>query len=64
MLTDQGKSLSSVGRRRRCSAARNVPLSPDDQGPDESGITKIAVKVNDEGRYVCYLCEKTFKTVI
>uniref|UniRef100_A0A3B3RBY4 Transcription factor E4F1 n=1 Tax=Paramormyrops kingsleyae TaxID=1676925 RepID=A0A3B3RBY4_9TELE len=62
--TDQGKSLSlsSVGRRRRSSAARNVPLSPDDQVPDDSGITKIAVKVNDEGRYVCYLCEKTFKT--
>ncbi|KAJ8246052.1 hypothetical protein GJAV_G00263120 [Gymnothorax javanicus] len=48
---------ASVGRRR--STARSLAPDPDDEGPE---VTKILVKVNEDGRYVCHLCEKTFKT--
>lgn len=30
---------------------------------DNSDHTKSALKPNDDGRYVCSICEKTFKTV-
>lgn len=30
---------------------------------DSSDHTKPALKLNEDGRYVCNICEKTFKTV-
>ncbi|KAJ8413655.1 hypothetical protein AAFF_G00081620 [Aldrovandia affinis] len=50
---------ASVGRRRRSSAARSSGLA---QSAGAQEVSKILVKVNDEGRYVCHVCDKTFKT--
>ncbi|KAI1896012.1 hypothetical protein AGOR_G00090420 [Albula goreensis] len=50
---------AAAGRRRRGSAVKSAGLS---QSSDAQEGTKIIVKVNDEGRYVCHVCEKTFKT--
>ncbi|XP_035258595.1 transcription factor E4F1 isoform X1 [Anguilla anguilla] len=58
-LTGRGPA-AAVARRRRSSAARSSGL---DQSVEAHEVTKILVKVNEEGRYVCHICEKTFKTV-
>ncbi|XP_061087832.1 transcription factor E4F1 isoform X1 [Conger conger] len=50
---------ASVARRRRHCAARSSGVG---QSAEAQEVTKILVKVNDEGRYVCQICEKTFKT--
>lgn len=33
------------------------------QVSEDSDSPKMVLRVNDEGRFVCQLCEKTFKTV-
>ncbi|KAG9334792.1 hypothetical protein JZ751_006541 [Albula glossodonta] len=55
-----GRARHTAGRRRRGSTVKSAGLS---QSSDAQEGTKIIVKVNDEGRYVCHVCEKTFKTV-
>ncbi|XP_036392963.1 transcription factor E4F1 [Megalops cyprinoides] len=57
--TVRGHAVATVGRRRRSGAARSLGL---DQGRAAEEVTKIPIKVNDEGRYICHICEKTFKT--
>ncbi|XP_076026767.1 transcription factor E4F1 isoform X2 [Genypterus blacodes] len=56
---DESNSLLGRGRRKR-----NAPLKVPDQSDETAGVLsgKPVYKVNQEGRYLCELCEKTFKT--
>lgn len=56
----------SWGRRKRTATAK---ASEDAEGaeathsPDSGDSTRTIFKINNEGRYVCDICDKTFKTV-
>ncbi|XP_018617102.1 transcription factor E4F1 [Scleropages formosus] len=64
--TDQQKEIAVYPerRRRKSSSARTLPRSPNltDQCLSGSESAKIAFKVNEQGRYICQICDKTFKT--
>ncbi|XDV13664.1 hypothetical protein PO909_002031 [Leuciscus waleckii] len=46
------KKGSAGGKKRRCSASEDDSPSP----------AKVVWKLNTEGRYICEICDKTFKT--
>ncbi|XP_030646686.1 transcription factor E4F1 [Chanos chanos] len=50
-----------TGRRRGNSIKSNVPKR---EAPSSNSLdpSKLVVRVNEEGRYICHICEKTFKT--
>jgi len=59
--------LLGRGQRRRTASAKASVQAADRSklqiSSDASEHSKQAYEVNGEGRYVCYVCEKTFKTV-
>lgn len=61
------ESSSQLGRgRRKKTATHKVTELPDvTEGSvsENADSDKLVYKVNQEGRYICQLCEKTFKTV-
>ncbi|XP_026218572.1 transcription factor E4F1 [Anabas testudineus] len=64
--TTNDESSSQLGRgRRKKTATHKVTELPDvTEGSvsENADSDKLVYKVNQEGRYICQLCEKTFKT--
>ncbi|XP_066545139.1 transcription factor E4F1 isoform X2 [Amia ocellicauda] len=64
--TDEAGEMGTAhgGRRRRGSAARGSPTTQGSDSGQESRseVNKAAYRLNSDGRFVCPLCEKTFKT--
>lgn len=53
LLDKMDKKAAAGGKKRRCSASEDDSPSP----------AKVVWKLNTEGRYICEICDKTFKTV-
>lgn len=54
----------AIAETSQQTTSRHVESSRDGiQASEASESSKLVLRVNDEGRYVCQLCEKTFKTV-
>ncbi|XP_051572830.1 transcription factor E4F1-like [Myxocyprinus asiaticus] len=51
-VSNTDKSRSAKGKKRDHSSGEDESSSP----------AKLALKLNEEGRYICEICEKTFKT--
>uniref|UniRef100_A0A8C5F7A0 E4F transcription factor 1 n=1 Tax=Gadus morhua TaxID=8049 RepID=A0A8C5F7A0_GADMO len=63
--TGEPDVLLGRGQRRRTASAKaceRVVHSSKPQLSDTSDNSKQAYEVNEAGRYVCYMCDKTFKT--
>ncbi|KAF7655590.1 hypothetical protein LDENG_00053910 [Lucifuga dentata] len=58
-IKDESDGLSSRGRRKRTTSLKVTDQS---DGTECSVSDKRVYKLNQEGRYICQLCEKTFKT--
>ncbi|XP_066498897.1 transcription factor E4F1 isoform X2 [Hoplias malabaricus] len=58
---DEGDDDVSSTRRRRSRSVKDTGKSEDEEF--ESSDTKLVVKLTADGRYICHLCEKTFKTM-
>ncbi|XP_053467669.1 transcription factor E4F1 isoform X2 [Ictalurus furcatus] len=56
---DEGGSKLTATNRRPGHSANDHGES---ENGDSSDLTKPSLKLNEEGRYVCQICEKTFKT--
>lgn len=50
------------GRRKKVASPKVTDQSDGTEG-STSDSEKVVYKINPDGRYVCQLCEKTFKTV-
>ena len=63
--TDESDGLLGRGRRRKIASLKVTDQSDGTEGSisDSADSEKPVYKVNQEGRYICQLCEKTFKTV-
>ncbi|XP_029914594.1 transcription factor E4F1 [Myripristis murdjan] len=64
---DETKGLLGRGRRRRVASPKAVDqpggtVERSADSADSADGSKPVYKVNQEGRYICQLCEKTFKT--
>lgn len=62
------KSSAQVGRGRRTKSSSLVATvqtskTRASKAAEDAGGEKQDFKVNEEGRYVCPMCDKTFKTV-
>ncbi|XP_053095048.1 transcription factor E4F1 isoform X2 [Pangasianodon hypophthalmus] len=58
-------SVDEAGGRLTTTNRRTVHSAKDhgeSENRDSSDHTKPALKLNEDGRYVCHICEKTFKT--
>lgn len=62
---EKSSGLLGRGRRKKINSLKVVDQTDgtDETTCDSSVIDKQVFKVNQEGRYICQLCEKTFKTV-
>ena len=61
---DEGSSLLGRGRRKKIASLKITDQSvAEGFAFDNADGDKLTYKVNQEGRYICHLCEKTFKTV-
>ncbi|KAF5901859.1 transcription factor E4F1, partial [Clarias magur] len=58
-MDEEGGSLTTTNRRTSLSLKEHG----ESENRDSLDQTKTALKLNEEGRYVCHVCEKTFKTV-
>ncbi len=63
--TDESSGLLGRGRRKKTVSLKVTDHSDGTEGSisDNADSDKHVYKVNEEGRYICQLCEKTFKTV-
>ncbi|XP_017277322.1 transcription factor E4F1 isoform X1 [Kryptolebias marmoratus] len=61
---DESSGLLGRGRRKKIASVKVVAQSDQSVGVASDGAEsgRPAYKVNQEGRYICHLCEKTFKT--
>ncbi|XP_062294784.1 transcription factor E4F1 [Scomber scombrus] len=61
---DESSSQLGRGRRKKIAALKVTEQSDGTEGSisDNADSDKLIYKVNQEGRYICQLCEKTFKT--
>ncbi|KAK2833510.1 hypothetical protein Q5P01_017399 [Channa striata] len=61
---DENNSLLGRGRRKKIASQKVNDQSELTEGSvsDNADNDKVVYKVNQEGRYICQLCEKTFKT--
>lgn len=61
---DESSGLLGRGRRKKITALKVTEQSDGTEGSisDNADNDKLIYKVNQEGRYICQLCEKTFKT--
>lgn len=62
------KSSGQAGRGRRAKSASleatvQTSKTRASKAAEDAGGEKQDFKVNEEGRYVCPMCDKTFKTV-
>lgn len=65
ILTDVSDAQLGRGRRKKTASLKVSDQSDETEGvvSDSGDSDKLMYKVNTEGRYICYLCKKTFKTV-
>lgn len=63
--TDESSSILGRGRRKKIVSPKGIDQSDGTEGSisDNNDSDKPVYKVNQVGRYICQLCEKTFKTV-
>ncbi len=63
--TDESSGLLGRGRRKKTVSLKVYDQSDETEQSisDNADSNKQLYKVNQEGRYICHLCEKTFKTV-
>uniref|UniRef100_UPI0037E6FB22 transcription factor E4F1 n=1 Tax=Semicossyphus pulcher TaxID=241346 RepID=UPI0037E6FB22 len=61
---DESSGTLGRGRRKKTSSLKATDQSDETEGSVSDGaiFDKPVYKVNQEGRYICQLCEKTFKT--
>ncbi|XP_047427831.1 transcription factor E4F1 isoform X1 [Mugil cephalus] len=61
---DESSDLLGRGRRKKIASLKASDQSDGAEGSvsDNASGDKLIYKVNQEGRYICQLCEKTFKT--
>ncbi|XP_018526608.1 transcription factor E4F1 isoform X1 [Lates calcarifer] len=61
---DESGALLGRGRRRKIASLKVTDQSDGTEGStsDNADSDKPVYKVNQQGRYICQLCEKTFKT--
>ncbi|KAI3359877.1 hypothetical protein L3Q82_014226, partial [Scortum barcoo] len=61
---DESSGLLGRGRRKKTVSLKATDQSDGTEGSisDNTDSDKHVYKVNQEGRYICQLCEKTFKT--
>ncbi|XP_053194163.1 transcription factor E4F1 [Scomber japonicus] len=61
---DESSGQLGRGRRKKIAALKVTEQSDGTEGSisDNADSDKLIYKVNQEGRYICQLCEKTFKT--
>ncbi|XP_029997503.1 transcription factor E4F1 isoform X2 [Sphaeramia orbicularis] len=61
---DESSSQVGRGRRKKTASVKVTDQSDGTEGSisDNADSEKLVYKVNPDGRYICYLCEKTFKT--
>lgn len=65
-LSDKSSAQAGRGRRtKNASLEATVQTSKTraSKAPEDAGGEKQDFKVNEDGRYVCPICDKTFKTV-
>lgn len=62
---DKSSVLLGRGRRKKITSLKVTDQTDGTEGSisDNAVSDKNVYKVNQEGRYICQLCEKTFKTV-
>lgn len=66
LLSDKGSAQVGRGRRTKTSsleAAEQTTRTRASKAAEDAVGEKQDFKVNEEGRYVCPMCDKTFKTV-
>lgn len=63
--TDKSSNLLGQGRRKKIPSHKITEQTDgiEESLSDNAFCDKQVYKVNQEGRYICHLCEKTFKTV-
>ncbi|XP_072550357.1 transcription factor E4F1 isoform X2 [Salminus brasiliensis] len=59
--TDEGSDVVTTTRRKRGCSAKDHGESEDGDF-QTSDPTKLIVRLTADGRYICHICEKTFKT--
>ncbi|XP_026859121.2 transcription factor E4F1 [Electrophorus electricus] len=59
--SDEGNGRSTTTDRKRGSAAKDHGESEDGEA-QSLDPTNLVLKLTAEGRYICHICEKTFKT--
>ncbi|KAM4531851.1 transcription factor E4F1 [Odontesthes bonariensis] len=61
---DESSGLMGRGRRKKMASVKVTDQSDGAEGfvSDDTDSDKLTYKVTQEGRYICHLCEKTFKT--
>lgn len=64
-MLDESSGTLGRGRRKKIVLPKATDQSDGTEGSisDNADSDKPVYKVNQEGRYICQLCEKTFKTV-
>lgn len=62
---DESSSHLGRGRRKKIATHKVTDQSDVTEGSvsENADGDKLVYKVNQEGRYICQLCDKTFKTV-
>lgn len=62
---DEGSTQLGRGRRKKIATHKVTDQSDVTEGSvsENADSDKLVYKVNQEGRYICQLCKKTFKTV-
>lgn len=63
LLLDESSSLLGRGRRKKIASHKVTDQSDLTEGSMSDNADSVVYKVNQEGRYICQLCDKTFKTV-
>uniref|UniRef100_A0A3P9J1H4 Transcription factor E4F1 n=1 Tax=Oryzias latipes TaxID=8090 RepID=A0A3P9J1H4_ORYLA len=59
---DEVLSVLGRGRRKKIASLKVTELSDGAEGYASDGADKSSYKVSQDGRYICSLCNKTFKT--
>lgn len=63
--TDENTGQLGRGRRKKTVSMKVADQSDGTEGSifDSTDGSKHVYKVSQDGRYICHICEKTFKTV-
>lgn len=61
---DKNSGLLGRGHRKKITSHKVTEQTDESDSPVSDNVDdKHLYKVNQEGRYICQLCQKTFKTV-